>query len=150
MTRADLAAELATGDTFGQIARRWGANRKTLWLRAKRWGLSHDLKPGNPGVHATWFRGEQRTLHAIAAMVGVHYNTVWRRYHKGHRGEQLARPARAKTPVPDCYDLGLSLTQWREYAALAAEIGLKAAHNRTGLPYGALSAAINEDWERLG
>ena len=40
------------------------------------------------------YNGEEMTLKAAAAISGINYGTLKRRYHKGDRGDKLFRPAR--------------------------------------------------------
>lgn len=151
MTPEDLAAELDAGRSYAEIARRWGGITKDgVHRRAKRWGLKSQNPAKHPGSPVVWFEGARRNLHEVARLAGVHYHTVWRRYQRGYTGKALARPARRKKTVPRCYDLDISIADWREYAAMAREIGLKTTANRTGLPYGALAAAVRGEWDRLG
>lgn len=151
MTRKDLATELDAGASYADIARRWGGITKDgVHRRAKRWGLQSRNPARHPGAPVMWFRGGWRNLHEIARLAEVHYHTVWRRYQRGERGERLARPARKKKENPKHYELDISLSDWRDYAEYARTVGLKTAANRTGIPYGALAAAVRGEWERLG
>jgi len=150
LTPEALSSLLSRGYSYEQVARQYGVHRQTVANYAKRWGMRSAHPPHNPGSLFVEFRGERLNLNQIATRLGIDYKVIWDRYRRGDRGEALARPPRKKRPTPDCYDLDISLSDWREYAQLAREVGLKTAANRTGLPYGALSAAVRGEWNRLG
>jgi len=150
LTPTVLSSLLSQGESYEQVARRFGVNRQTVSNYAKRWGMRSAHPPHNPGTLFDVFHGERLNLNQIARRLDIPYKVIWDRYRRGDRGDDLTRPPRKKRPTPDCYDLDISLSDWREYAQLAREVGLKTAANRTGLPYGALSAAVRGEWSRLG
>lgn len=145
-----LEQHLAAGDSYAQIGRRYGLTKHSVYQRAKRFGLQAANPAQHPGSVFVEYQGERLNLHQLSLRTGVSYRALWNRYQKGHRGEALLRPVRKKKEVPKFYELGYTGAEWQELAEYARRVGKRTVSNRTGIPYGAISAAVDGRMEVLG
>ena len=144
--RDEIVAALRQGRSYTEIARRLGVSRDLLRYYALQWG--ERSRRANPPTITVEHAGERVSLWQLAGIIGIDYHTLYHRYRNGDRGERLVRKPKP-APKPRTYVLGISLAQWREYAGLAREIGVANVARKTGLPRGAVNAAVRGEWERL-
>lgn len=98
----------------------------------------------------TWYQGEERTLKEISRMAGLSYETVWLRYRRGVRGDDLGAPRRSYTNPQRVYELGISVEHWENIIIpYAREKGVDAARQMFRLPPRAVKAALRGEWHML-
>lgn len=147
--RERLAELFEQGASYNQAAAELGVGRATITKYAKRWGLS-SKNPRPATCHYITYQGERMSIAEAAQRAGLHPDTLRDRIVRGLPEHRWFQPARRYTTAPRYYALDLPLSEWRMYADLAREIGPKAVHDSTGLPYGAITAAMRGEEDRLG
>jgi len=144
--RAHIVASLRAGESYRSLANRIGCSRDLLRYYADQWG--ERSRCGNPPTKMVDYRGERVSLWRLAELTGIDYLTLYYRHRAGDRGRRLVRRVKP-APKPRVYTLGISVAQWREYVDLAHEIGADNVARKTGLPRGAVKAAMRGEWHRL-
>lgn len=146
----EIVRRLESGESLQAIADRLGCTREPIRRIAVERGVKSKHPAKAPGKIWIEEGDETITLHAFAKRYGIPYKIAYQRWQRGDRGERLRRPHKRHASPPPCYQCGVSLAQWRLYAEAAREVGPLTISNRTGLPYGAISAAVRGEWDRLG
>jgi hypothetical protein len=91
--------------------------------------------------------GRVITIPQAAKEIGVHRDTLLRRYWAGDRGERLMRPPAKERRAGKTYKLGLSVKEIDNVRQYATGHGIHAARDKFGIPTGAVKCIVNgEDW----
>lgn len=139
---------IEAGESYGAIERATGVFKKSIQLHCEKHGLRSQHSKGTGYWIVVRHYGRNTTLKAIARDSGIDYMTLYHRFNNGDRDDELVRPTKP-APKPKSYTLGLSQHEWQTYVELAAHIGPEAVRRKTGLPVGAINAAIRGEWEKL-
>lgn len=145
--REEIVERLRAGESYGAIARHFGCHRWAIQNQARKAGVTSRHKSGHE-PHMVEIRGERMRLSEASRRYGISRRTLWHRIQAGDTGERLIRPVR---PIsrPESYPLGVKVADWKVYAELAREIGVRRAAAKLGVPYGAITAAMRGEEERL-
>ncbi|MCA1807125.1 MAG: hypothetical protein LC687_04660 [Actinobacteria bacterium] len=145
-TIADAAADYGMTDTGLRAAkRRWGCGFKWPRSTAERVRKS---KSSARRVEVKHF-GEMMSLGEIARIHGLKPNTVFDRYKKGLRNEDLCAQPRRGGQVPEIYELDMPQSEWQHVIEYAQTHGLRRASDNLGIPAGAINCALKGEWHRL-
>lgn len=93
--------------------------------------------------------GERVTLAEAARSRGLTLSCIYQRYRAGERGQRLLRPQEKRYRRPKTYHLNMTMREWEIVLDHAKRISIDAAANRYGVPYGAITAMLRGEWERV-
>jgi len=97
LTREHLRALLEDGHTQESAALSLGVSREQLRRAARRLGVRFDNRSHRHRYERmTYFRGRDRTLLEIAHMTGIAAETIYHRWWRGIRGEDLGKTTARK------------------------------------------------------
>ena len=100
---------------------------------------------------ATWVEidGERVTLKEASRRTGIGYSCLCRRYQRGLRGADLLRKPKRRWKVPSIYHLDITAHDAQLVLEMVSEVGAKRTASKLGLPYGAITALMRGEWERV-
>gem|GEM_PF-5414005 len=93
--------------------------------------------------------GERVTLAEASRRRGLTLSCIYQRYRAGDRGQRLLRPQEKRYRRPKTYNLELSMRDWEIVLDHAKRVSIDAAAIRYGVPYGAITAMLRGEWERV-
>ena len=143
----ERAVELVRqGYSYRQAGRAVGVCHKTVM----RWCKPLGVDSRHPFRKPRWVTlfGRPMMLSEISREYGIEIHTLRARLESGDSDGRLVRPV-ARHRQPKVYELGRSFSEMAQYADLARQIGIRETREKTGLPYGAIGAAVRGEWERL-
>lgn len=157
LPREELMAYVGTGTRVADIAEQCGVRSATVYGWIERDHV--------PWIKANWklvrYGGKWMPLERASKMSGISYATLWLRYQRGERGDNLFRPVthhHSRQPKP-IYEVGLSHEEWRGVLAVydhligvygSRSVAKRRTANRCGVPAGAIGCAERGEWHRLG
>jgi hypothetical protein len=96
-------------------------------------------------VHGAWL-----TINEASRRYKLDRRTLWSRIVRGVKGDALVAPPDGTHRPKDCYHLDLSERDWAEVVAYAKQRGTDYVRRKLGIPLGAVNAAVNGEFHRLG
>lgn len=142
----EIVERVRAGDSYGKVARDLGCTAQAVMYHCHKAGVRS--APDNRRAVSVEIDGERLTLSEAGRRYGIGLTTIHMRYQAGDRGPALVRPVRP-APKPCTYQLGLSQATLEGYAELGRALGVDAAARKTGVPKGAIGAAMRREWWRL-
>lgn len=96
------------------------------------------------------FEGEEIPLAEAARRSGLKYRSLYDRWHRGARGEDLFKPVHpTQGKGKRAYNLGITVREAEVITEYARQRGAMAAHRKFEIPYGAVTALLNDEWHRI-
>jgi hypothetical protein len=96
------------------------------------------------------YKGELLLLSEVSVLTGVKYQTLLQRYKNGKRGRALFKQAhQTKGKAKRNYRLGITAGEADLIITYANEHGIRAAHCKFGIPFGAVRALRDGEWHRI-
>jgi len=145
--RGEIAELILAGHSYCQLAQHYGCHKNAIAYQAKKAGVASRYRSGHE-PHWITIHGERMRLQHAAERYGIDRRLLAFRLRMGDTGDRLIRPVRP-TQRPEVYELGYSVRDWRRYAELGRDIGPRRAMHKTGVPFGAITAAMRGEEERL-
>lgn len=149
-TKAQLEQAVADGLTQQQAGDRFGCHKDTVTRYAKRYGVAWPHRARFSAEIGVEIDGRRMTLREAADENGIDRTTMYWRHKHGWRGRDLIDPPRHNSQAPPHYEVGYTRDEWREIVAYASARTINAASKMFGVPYGAITAAMRGEDERLG
>lgn len=138
-----IVERLRAGATLRDVAEQLGCHHDTVRQQAAKAGYRKRRS-------TIEYEGELLNFAELSERTGIGAGTLWMRYQSGKRGKELVEPLHIGKCKEHVYELGLSVEVWEQVAQEARARGVRGAYNKFRLPYGAISAAMRGEWERLG
>lgn len=133
----ELSELVASGHSYGQVARLFGCDRASIGYWARKLGIRSAHQSKRTQSTLVRINGVDYSLSQAARAFDVSWATVWWRYQHGYRGRDLVV---RRLDQREVYEYGLTAGELAEYRELIGQYDEKYAAQMLGWPLGAVRA----------